>query len=231
MRTFLIACVLALSSACASQVLIPVEDRAGLERDLTGRDRDKFLRLSFYVTPFFGDASKRLLTAVPPDEVRMLDQPSGEPVLPGPVQRVLPAGTRARIAKVEFATPFAITERIPYTPRTQPWVFLEVEGEPRGAPLVLVLRQQLRTQAEFLAELERYLVSDDPAQKMAAWTDTVREAVRTKHAVVDMPAEALEMAWGYPERKRIRFEDAAKQEEWLYPGRKRVAHLSEGRVV
>ncbi|EAU61668.1 conserved hypothetical protein, partial [Stigmatella aurantiaca DW4/3-1] len=57
-----------------------------------------------YVTPFFGDASKRLLTPYPPEEVLVLDDLRGRPVTPGPIQATLPAGARAKILKVEFPT-------------------------------------------------------------------------------------------------------------------------------
>jgi hypothetical protein len=221
--------LIALSSACASHVKLPPQDRQQLERNLTGQTQ--FLKLSYFVTPFFGDGSKRLLTPVPPEEVRMLNQPSGKPVLPGPTERVLTAGTRARIAKVEFPTSWAITERVIFTPRTQPWIYLEVEGAPTDVPLILVLRPELNTHDEFLSELERYLSKIDPEPKLSGWSEGVREAVRTKTAVIDMPAEALEMAWGYPERKKIAFEESVKKEIWTYADGMRVAHLADGRLT
>src|SRR4051794_27185727 len=122
MRSLLAALVAAaLLSGCATYTALGSDDRASLERDLTGRQSERFLRLSYYVTPFFGDASKRLLTAVPPEQVRLLEQPNGSTVNPGPAERILPAGTRVRISRIEFPTPWAMTERVLYTPRTQPW--------------------------------------------------------------------------------------------------------------
>lgn len=222
---------LALASSCASHVLIPPEQRASLERELTGTERDKYLRLSYFVTPFFGDASKRLLTPVPPEEVRLLNDTGGKPINPGPVQKVLPAGARARITRVEFPTAWVMTERVLYTPRTQPWVYLAVEGEAKGLPLILVLRPQIKTDQEFRAELERFLANEDLSPLLETWTEAVREAVRAKKALVDMPAEALEMAWGFPERKRITFEESVKKEEWQYTEGKRAAFLVDGRVT
>jgi len=221
----------ALASGCATYTHLPLEDRGNLERDLTGRHSEKFLRLSYYVTPFFGDASKKLLTPVPPEEVRLLNQPSGAPIHPGPVERILPAGTRVRILKVEFPTTWAMAERILYTPRTQPWIYLEAATQPEGLPLILVLRQGIDSSEEFVAELERYLSNLDPAPIISRWSETVRQAVRTKNAVVDMPAEALEMAWGYPDVKRISFSDSVKNEQWTYPDGQRVAYLADGRVA
>jgi hypothetical protein len=217
--------------SCASYTAIPPQDRATLERNLTGRHSDKFLRLSFYVTPFFGDASKKLLTAAPPEDVRLLEQPSGEAINPGPIQKILPAGTRVRILKVEFPTSWVVTERVLYTPRTQPWVYLQTMEKTEELPLILVLRPQIRSNEEFLAELERSLSDTDPAPILSRWSGLVREAVRTKNAVLNMPADALEMAWGYPERKRISFADSVKNEQWVYPGQRRTAYLTDGRVA
>src|SRR5262245_7045834 len=69
-----------LALGCATYTRLPLEDRGSLERDLTGTHSEKYLRLSYYVTPFFGDASKKLLTPLPPEEVRLLRQPTGAPI-------------------------------------------------------------------------------------------------------------------------------------------------------
>ena len=224
----LVAAVALSAAACRSHTQIPESDRATLERDLTGRESERFLRLSYFVTPFFGDASKLLLSHVPPEELRLLEHPDGTPVNPGPQQGIVPAGSRVRITKVEFPTAWVVTERIPYTPRTQPWVYLEIEGQQRDRPYVLVLRQGIETNEQFLSELERYLVKADPTAKLAAWPAEVQEAVRTKRAVNGMPQEALEMAWGYPEVVRREREDGTVRETWTYPGRTRVAYLVDG---
>ena len=220
-----------LAAACASYATVPQEDRMTLARDLTGRRSDKFLRLSFYVSPFFGDTSKKLLSPVPPDEVRLLKQPSGEAVEPGPVERILPAGARVRITKVEFPNAVALAERPPYTPRTLPWIYMHALGELEQVPLILVLRAGIQSSEEFLAELDRYLSDTDLDATYARWSQVVQQAVRTKTAVIDMPAEALEMAWGYPERKQISFANSEKREEWIYAGERRKAYLADGRVV
>jgi len=224
------ACAL-LWGACASHTQIPAEERAKLERELTGRDSGKFLKLSYYVTPFFGDGTKKLLTHVPPDEVRLLNHPDGTPVNPGPVEKILPAGRPVRVVKVEFPTSWVVTERIPYTPRTQPWVYLTVADEPQSHPFILVLRPGIKSHAEFVAELGRYLSDQDPARLIETWSDAVRTGIQNKSAVTDMPAEALEMAWGYPEIIRREHDGDKKNEIWVYPGRKRIAHLTDGRLV
>jgi hypothetical protein len=224
------ALVAALGAGCASGTLLAPDDRQALERELIAGGH-RHLRLSYTVTPFFGDDGKRLLTAAPPDEVRLFEDPSGEPINPGPVEKVLPAGRRARIIKLQFPTPWAIVQGAAFFPRVQPWIFLEVEGEPKGRPLILILDTQVSTRASFLAEVDRYISRTDPAALMEAWGENVRTAVRNKTATLDMPGEALEMAWGYPERKRVIFDAAGnKKEAWIYPGGKRTVQLEDGRI-
>jgi hypothetical protein len=218
-------------SSCASYNQLSPEERAAIERDVVRGDQPRFLRVSFYLTPFFGDASKRFLTPLPPDEVHLLEHPNGEPVNPGPVEKMLPAGTPARILKVEFPTAWVIAERIVYTPRHHPWVFLEVDGEPKDKPFIVVLRPQLKSHQEFVSELERFVSTQDPKVLLEQFSEPVREAIKTKNALVDMPADALEMAWGYPERKNVTYDQSVREEKWLYPGQKRVAYLNDGRVV
>jgi hypothetical protein len=225
-------CGLFLSTACSTvYTQLPSEDRSSLERQLTGKDAAKNLRLSVYVTPFFGDGTKKLLTPLPPEEVQLITHPNGEAVNPGPIEKVLPAGTHVRIKAVEFPTAFAVTERIPYTPRHMTWVYLTLDGEPADRTYVLCLRPTAKTQAEFLGDLERYLTHDEPTRLLSDYTETVKAAIREKNAVVDMPGAALEMAWGYPERKKKWFEESNQNEEWSYPGGKRTAYLTNGRVT
>lgn len=234
MRTSLLASVALLYlqlSGCASYTALAPADRELLERELTARDGTAYLRLSYHVTPFFGDASKKLLTPVLPEQVRLLEGPAGDSISPGPVEKTLPAGRRVRVLKIEFPTSWAVTERMVFTPRTQPWVFLGVEGERNEAPYVLVLRPQLRTPEEVRQELARYLSAEDLRPQLERFTGPVREAVQRKDVVVDMPAEALEMAWGYPEVKKLSFEGQARKELWRWPGGARTATLVDGRVT
>jgi hypothetical protein len=231
MKRLALVLVVGCSSACASYTALAPADREQLERQLSGADGDKYLKLSFYVTPFFGDASKKLLTALPPDEVRILNEVNGEPISPGPAEQILPAGTRVHITQVEFPTSWVVTGRVPYSPRTQPWVYLNVQGQPRDAVFVLVLRQGMKSKDDVLSDVERFLAREDPQRTLQQWPESVRSAVKEKAIVAAMPEEALEMAWGYPELKQISFEGQVKKERWVYPGQKRVAFLADGRVT
>lgn len=229
-----------LLSGCATYTALAPEERATVERELARGGEARHLRVSMYVAPFFGDATKHLLIAVPPDEVRLLEHPNGAPVNPAdslpPEERdkpleILPAGTRARILEVEFPTAWNVTSRVAYTPRNMPWVYLAIDGKPSDRPYVLVLRPDLDTPDRFFNELEKYLSPHDPERLASGWSDAVRAAIREKRAVPDMPAEAVEMALGYPELKVINFEGPVKREEWFYAGRKRVAIVIDGRLL
>src|SRR5438105_99625 len=95
--------VIWLLCACATaNELVPPEQRAGLKRELEGEER--YLKLSFYSTPFFGDAARKLLTPVPPAQVRLVESPDGSPLDPGEIERTFPAGTAVRIKHLEFPT-------------------------------------------------------------------------------------------------------------------------------
>jgi hypothetical protein len=229
-KRLLVVLLVLLAAGCKSHTQIAPNDRTAIEQALTGPESNRFLRLSLYVTPFFGDASRRLLTPYPPRDVRLLNDTKGQPIEPGPIEATLVAGTKARIRKVEFPTAWVVAERILYSPRTWPWVYVDVEGAPAGPPLVLVLPPHFKTREEFLAEVDRYLVSQDPAAQLAAFPEPVREAIRQKKPLTDMPAEALEMAWGYPETVRRTMEGTLRNEEWIYPSGRR-AFLTDGRLV
>jgi hypothetical protein len=228
----LLAVVLTLLAAgCKSHTLLTPDDRATLEQTLPLPEPQRYLRQSMYVTPFFGDASLRLLTPYPPEEVLVLDDARGRPVLPGPIQATLPAGARVRILKVEFPTSWVVAERVLYTPRTWPWAYVEVEGAPAGPTLVLLLPPHHKTRQDFLAEVDRFLPPQSPQPRLAEFSTEVKEAIRQKKAVTGMPAEALEMAWGYPERILRELQGTSRLETWTYPGARRRAFLTDGRLT
>ncbi|MCP3142150.1 hypothetical protein [Pyxidicoccus xibeiensis] len=229
LSVFLLA---ALSAGCASYTRMPPEARTSLNQAFTGPEAEQYLRISSHVTPFFGDASKRLLTPYAPEDVRLLDDTKGKPINPGAVERILPAGTKLRILRVEFPTSWVVTERVLYTPRTWPWVYLAEEGAPQGSPpLMLVLPPNLERAEDFRSELEKYLAPRDVKAQLEALPAAVRDAVLEKRLVANMPADAVRMAWGPPETVRRSLEGTAKNEEWTYPGGRRKAFLSDGRLV
>ena len=231
MKRLLVLIALALATGCASQSLLSPEDRQKLEKDLsTGPTSVRYLKVSSYLTPFFGDASKRLLTPYPPEEVRLLNDTKGNPINPGPVQTLLPAGTKVRILKVEFPTAWVMAERVLYSPRTQPWVYLEIEGAPPGAPVVLVLPPRSKTREDFLAEVDRHLLEQDPAPRIAKFHARFQEALKQKKVLESMPEAAVEMSWGLPERISRSLQGQQVLQEWIYPGEKRRVFITDGLV-
>lgn len=228
-RTALLTLGLMLAGCATSQPMVPPEQRAALKRTLEGQDR--YLKLSFYATPFFGDATRRLLTPVPPEQVRLLEQPNGTPIVPGPVETVFPAGTVVRIKALDFPTAIAQTERVLMTPRTQTWVTVDIAGTPKDAPpYVLVLRPMIKDDRELDAEVDRWLSRQDPRTRLSAFSDAIQNAIAGKKIVLDMPADALEMAWGYPDRRVVALEGEKKKETWVWPGEKQVV-LLDGKVA
>ena len=216
-------------ASCAHYTSLSAEDREGLQRELTREEADRFLRLSYYVTPFFGDSSKRLLTPTPPGELHLVND-SGQRVRPGGIERVLPAGTTVRVLKVEFPTAWTVAHRPVETPRSLPWVYLQTSPNPSSTPLILLLPSRIDSVDIFKAELDLYASVSDPSASLSRWSEPIREAVRTKNAIPDMPDDALEMAWGYPERKRVSYEGSTRNEEWIYSGGARVAYLVDSRL-
>ena len=222
----------ALTAGCGSYTRMPPEARASLDRALTGPEAVQYLRVSGNVTPFFGDASKRLLTPYAPEDVRLLDDTKGQPINPGAVERILPVGTKLRITRVEFPTSWVVAERVLYSPRTWPWVYLAEEGAAPGAPpLVLVLPPNLERPEDFRTELEKYLAPRELTAQLDALPPAVKEAVREKRLVANMSMDAVRMAWGPPERVLRTLEGTAKNEEWTYPGGRRKAFLTDGRLA
>ncbi len=222
------ALVLVLTSCATAQVFLPAEQSAHIERRLNGETR--YLRTSMFVTPFFGDSTKKFVTAVDPKFVRVLNNPDGTSVNPGAIEKILPVATPVRIEHIEFPTTATMAERVLFTPRTLAWVYLSVTSN-KSAPHILVLRPGLKTEDELVSEVERYLTREDLTKRLEVFGDFAREGIKTKMAVIDMPAEALEMAWGPPERKSISLDTDKKREVWFWGDGQRRAVLLDGRVV
>lgn len=220
--TLLAAAALA---ACAPRVSMPDPERERVGRELTGQRR--WLRAAAYSGPFFGDASKKLLTDQPAAELDLLETTGGAEIPPPKAERVLRPGTSVRIRSIEFPTGWGIARRIVMTPRYHPWVFLDVSGSTE--PHVLVLPQTVATFDAVRDELDRLLVTDDPTAAFEALPPEHREAILVKRLADGMTPRAVEMAWGLPERKRI--DRPARTEEWSWPGGKRRAFFEDERLV
>jgi hypothetical protein len=217
-----------LLAGCASQSLLPDDDRIRLERELPGRTF--YLRESMYVGPFWSDRHKVLLSDVVPGEIPYLTSPTGAVVDPGKPQAIVPAGTRVRVVTLEMPTAFAVTTRMPLSPRYNPWLVLQVEGLPMEPAPTLVLRRDLRSLDEARADVDRYLSPEDLEAVLKTFPEAVLRAVKEKRVIEGMPAEAVRMAWGMPEKRTITASPEGRREQWVWPSEKRKATLVDGRL-
>jgi hypothetical protein len=211
-------------AACAGNTFIPEPQRVQLQDELAGHAR--YLKVACYVTPFFHDDGKLLLTDQSPDELDLIDRPNGEPVLPGPPMKILPPGTKLRIDRVSFPTALEVAERIPLTPKYYPWVLLYAPDDFGSAskPYVLVLRPDMRSHDEFVQELNRYLGDENPTPLLKSFPPAVQSAIAQKTVSVNMSTRQVEMAWGYP--ARIHLDGQTHAQVWSWPQDKQRAWFS-----
>ena len=224
MRRALVPLLLA-TSACFPRASVPDAERQRAQHELAGQRR--WLKVAVEIGPLYGDSSKLIVSDQPLSELDLVQTTDGQPIEPPRPERVLLPGTPVRVEKVEFATGWIIAQRVALTPRYHPWVYLTLAGELR--PLVLVLPQTLASAEEVRVELERTLGTADPRLAFEALPDEEREAIRRKSPLEGMTSLALEMAWGYPEKKVI--DRPAGTEEWTWPGGIRKASLRNGKLV
>lgn len=189
------AALLSLALAAAGCVTPPMKQ---VDRDHVYHhyfERDRQLAHSMVVSPFFRDASRRLLLEQPPEEAVMLVTPRGQPIVPGKAQEVLPAGTRVHVAEVAFPTAWNAIYRI-MTPAERTWVEMTVRNRSGRVRYVLALRPDLDTEAKYRAEIDRMLTETDVDAEVAQLPDLDRDAVRTREIVPGVSKRALELALG-----------------------------------
>jgi hypothetical protein len=218
-----------LASACAGQSPLPDEDRMQLERSLPGRTY--YLRTAMYAGPFWSDRHRTLLSDVVPGEIVFVQSPTGDPIDPGPPTSIVPAGTRVRIVSLELPTGFNVTTRTMSSPRYNPWLVLEVDGLPRDPAPVIVLRRDLRSLEQVQQEIDRYLSPDDLKPVLDAFPEAVLRGIDEKQVLEGMPSQAVQMAWGYPEKKTMQPTPEGRKEDWVWPGGKRTATIVDGRLT
>jgi hypothetical protein len=225
MRRLLVAAVLLASAACFPRATIPDEDRQRVSSDF--RSQHRFLRVALWSGVFFGDREKLLLADQPFPELDLLESPDGKPIPPPQPEKVLPPGTAVKIKEIEFPTGFLIAQRVVMTPRYHPWIYLEVEHDERT--FVMVLPQTLKSYDDAKAEIDKFLSTDNPRAQLDSLPTAQKDAVLKKAVVEGMSPQAIEMAWGFPERKRV--DRPAHSEEWIWPGGKRHAYLQDDKLT
>jgi hypothetical protein len=217
--------LLLMLAGCVPRTTISEADRDKAVKDLPGQRR--FLSVAAYVGLFYGDETKLLLHDAPAAELDLLETAGGEPIQPPPAAEILTPGTPVRIRSIEFPTGMIIASRMILTPRYHPWVFLELPGHER--PAILVLSQAVSSYDDVRAETDRVLATNDPSPAFQALPQAQREAIARKELSESMGPRALEMAWGYPQKKIV--DRPSGSEEWIWAGGKRRAFLQGERLV
>jgi hypothetical protein len=113
------------------------------------------------------------------------------------------------------------------TPRYHPWLLLAIGGEPR--PCVVVLSQLVANADAALAEAGRVLTRDDTSQTFRALPRAQQEAILRQELSDGMGPQAVEMAWGVPERRHI--DRPESTEAWSWPSGKRRAYFRDDKLV
>ncbi len=216
-------------SSCTGNTLIPEPQRVQIKDELVGHAR--YLRVACWVTPFFHDDGKLLLTDQAPDELDLVDRPNGTPVNPGDAIGILPVGTRLRIDAISFPTALEMADRLVMTPRYNPWVLL-LPPEQFGSsvkPYVMVLRPDLRSHDEFVQDLGRFLTETDPTPELKGFAAPVQAAIAKKTLAPGMTPRQVEMAWGYPEH--IHIDGPTRAQTWTWPNDKQRAWFTSDALV
>jgi hypothetical protein len=198
-------------SACAT-TQVPSRDR--LHVDLRTRNQARQLKASVLVTPFFRDASRRLLLSQPSDETELMVTPRNEPISPGKVLEVLPAGTKVRVLAVRFATGWESFTRPLMTPRERTWVELAVDGRSADVAYTFTLRPDVANEDEVIAELEKWITETDVAAEVAALPEADKQVVAKREFVAGVKKRTLELAFGTPLTKKIKGDGTSVSEEW-----------------
>jgi hypothetical protein len=219
-----------LFAGCATTA-VPGRERDQVNLALANQVRQ--LSQSVIVTPFFRDASRRLLLTQPPEEVELVINPRGGRKSPGQVVEVLPAGTPVRVLSVDFPTWWTSMTRQLITPSERTWLELAVEGRPATPSHVFALRPNLRSADESFDEILRFLTADDVAAEVARLPEADQRAVRTRALSEGLSMRAVELAWGRPNLREVRGDGTDVVEDWTFrsdAGVRRVVHFRTGVV-
>jgi hypothetical protein len=206
------------ATACAAPAALTPDQRGAVSRDAR-LEGARWLQISALRYRLADDGLA--LAPLPPAEWEVGGHapPAGQLV-----EGIVPAGTPARIARIDFPVgPFG--ERTGHRD-----TYVRVLLGP-GEEAVLVVDGALGSETAFWDEVERWLTPLSPASAEEGWSDAVRAAVKEKRMVSEMPADAVVASWGYPQTRAVRFTATGRRETWNWPGGLRTAELQDGRLV
>lgn len=229
----LLTSVLLTSVLLTGCVTTQMPDRQQLHTNLLWTNETRELSASLWVSPFFRDESRRLLSFDHPSEVELLVTPEGAPISPGEAIEVLPAGTRVTVLSVDFPTTWQTISRPLMTPREQPWLALAVEGRDARTPYIVVLPPAMKTQEEATKVIDRWLAPVGIAAEVAALPEIERRMIADKKLATGVSRRALELAFGPPHTRKVHGEGTSVVEAWTWEsdlGTRRTAHLRDGVV-
>lgn len=214
-------------SSCTSYTFLTDEDQQKIQTEHA--KKSYFLKQSFFVGPFFAYEDRYYISERAFDERVMIENTSGEPILPPESTGILPMGTKVTIRQIEFPTGGAMASRKLKSPRFFSWVFLDLEGKTAEKPYILVLVPEFKRIDEFEQALSAYLTTSDPREEFASQPPEVLSTIDQKALFKGMMASALLRSRGYPDRITRKFENGVKIEHWQYTPA-RVVVLKEDRI-
>lgn len=188
---------------CATSSAVPPLERPQLVRELTGELR--YLRATSALLPPASQPEPTLSRTVAPDAARLI-----------------PAGTPLRIERVELPTALGTVRgeraRLVVSGEDLPVAELPLSAEVDDA-------EQLRAQVDAL------LARVDLRPRIERFSEAVRGAITKQQVTIDMPAEAVLMAWGPPRTRSLTLDEEHRRELWVWGHDERRVTLVDGVVT
>ncbi len=224
---FVALAVTGLLGGCKSYALLSVKDMEKVQTSNKGRTF--YLKQPFFVGPFFSYSDLFYISERAFDERVLLQNISGDPILPSQPVAILPMGTKVRVLEIEFPTSLVQSNRKLKSPRHFTWVKVEPVDNQLDKPAILVLTQEFIKISEFDQALKYYLSEKDPMDETPAWSPEEQNAINQKKLIKGMHASGLIRSRGHPDRITRKFIEGVKIEHWQY-GSNRVVVLKEDSV-
>jgi hypothetical protein len=221
------ACVLAaaalLASGCASVPVMSDRDRGAIAARYDGKTM--YLKSSMYYGQFFGDRYSYLVSPRSFADFKLLLGADGDPISPGEVLGIIPAGRAVTVQRVEFPP----AGRPLFTPRFFPWVYMKVDGTFTEKPHILVIAPNTVSKPGFEELLGMYLTDKNIRLEVESRPAAIRKAIDEKLILDGMTEQDLLMSMGSPDAVNFTDVNGLTTATWSYPHR--CVKLSGGVVI